>query len=518
MYVGRPRATIRDEILALWSVQYLALSPSLRLLVAPGSDAFILASAIAVQLEGLEAQMEQVGRDILPDQASPEAVARHGYVDGVARRPGTVARHSAPVTNAVDGVKTIPVGSRMAYSDGTLYGVSETSVTITAGTGVVTAVAIEPGSAGTRDTGDVLTWTAAITGLDPTGTVASGPTAVEGTDEESIADWAQHIIELRRERPGSGNRSEWREWCTDYIGTEIETAYIYPLLEPPSTYPGAGVPETPGCVTVVAVGPAQGASVVNKRLVPYDDANARTSGAELPRIRGYIEGTYTITGVPTDTGTMLRPVTMLAENASVEAIQTTAENVVIACEMNEANAFAWTGSHAITSASTTTIVVAGDQTALNGKIAQVLVDAPTTTNTRGGYRVYTLPVGVFAAGETTWTFTTPFPDTPTGTLYPATPADALIRTATFSLFDGLGPGDTSPASRWPPESAGARATLYRSALAAAVLTSVPSVSPQGALVLTPTGVLSAEVTTPAVDVTPGAKTVVILGRLLLVAA
>ena len=36
--------------------------------------------------------------------------------------------------------------------------------------------------------------------------------------------------------------------------------------------------------------------------------------------------------------------------------------------------------------------------------------------------------------------------------------------------------------------------------------------------LTPTGVLSANVTTPVADITPGAKTVVILGRLLLVAA
>ena len=517
MYVGRPRATIRDEILALWSVQYTALAPSLRLLVAPGSDAFILASAIAVQLEGLEAQMEQVGRDILPDQASADALARHGYVDGVARRLGTVARHSVTVTNAANGVKTIPVGTRMAFSDGTLYGVFEGSVTIAAGTGVITAVAIEPGSAGTREAGEVLTFTAAITGLNPTGTVAASPTLVEGTDEESLADWAQHIIELRQERPGSGNRSEWREWCTDYIGTEIETAYVYPLLEPPAAYPGAGVPETPGCVTVVAVGPAQGDGFVNTRIVPYNIAGTRTSGAYLPLIRGYIEGTYTNAGLATTTGTQLRPVTMIAENATVQAITTTQQNIVIVCEMNEANAFAWTGSHAITSASTTTIVVAGDQTALNGKIAQVLVDAPTTVSTRGGYRVYTLPTGVFAAGETTWTFTTPFPDTPTGTLYPATPADALIRSAVFAYFDGLGPGDTTPPSRWPPESSGARATLYLSALAAAALTSVPSVSSQGALVLTPTGVLSATVTTPGADIDPGAKTVVVLGRLLLTA-
>jgi len=516
MYVGRPRDTIRDEILALWSVQYAAIG--LRLLVAPRSDAYLLASVLAVQLEGLESQLEQVGRDILPDQASPEAVQRHGYVDGVARRPGTVARHSVTVTNAADGTKAIPVGSTMAYSDGTRYSVADASVVISGGSGVITAVALEPGSAGTRAVGNVLTFTAAITGLDPTGTVASGPTFVEGTNEESIADWAQHIIELRQERPGSGNRSEWREWVTDYQGTVIDTAFVYPLLEPPPTFPGAGTPSTPGCVTVIAVGPAQGTRVENTRLVPYDDASARTSGAELPFIRGYIEGTRTITGVPTDTGTQLRPVTMLAENASVEAFLTTQQNIVIECEMNEANAFAWTGSHAITSASSTTIVVAGDQTALNGLIAQVLVDAPTTLNTRGGYRVYTLPVGVFAAGETTWTFSTPFPDTPTGSIYPATPADAAIRTAVFAYFDGLGPGDTTPPSRWPPESSGARATLYLSALAATALTSVPSVSAQGALVLTPTGVLSATVTTPVADITPGAKTVVILGRLLLVAA
>ncbi|MCH9835420.1 baseplate J/gp47 family protein, partial [bacterium] len=171
MYVGRPRDTIRDEILALWSVQYAAIG--LRLLVAPGSDAYLLASVLAVQLEGLESQLEQVGRDILPDQASPEAVARHGYVDGVARRPGTVARHSVTVTNAADGTKAIPVGSTMAYSDGTRYSVADTSVVISGGSGVITAVAIEPGSAGTRAVGNVLTFTAAITGLDPTGTVAS---------------------------------------------------------------------------------------------------------------------------------------------------------------------------------------------------------------------------------------------------------------------------------------------------------------------------------------------------------
>ena len=52
MYVGRPRDTIRDQLLALWSAQYAGLVPPQRLLVAPGSDAYLWATALAVMLEG----------------------------------------------------------------------------------------------------------------------------------------------------------------------------------------------------------------------------------------------------------------------------------------------------------------------------------------------------------------------------------------------------------------------------------------------------------------------------------
>ena len=72
-----------------------------------------------------------------------------------------------------------------------------------------------------------------------------------------------------------------------------------------------------------------------------------------------------------------------------------------------------------------------------------------------------------------------------------------FRTAVLAYFDALGPGDTSPASRWPTEDQQGRATVYRTALAAAAI----GVG----------GVLSATTTTPASDVPPAAKRVITLG-------
>jgi hypothetical protein len=104
-------------------------------------------------------------------------------------------------------------------------------------------------------------------------------------------------------------------------------------------------------------------------------------------------------------------------------------------------------------------------------------------------------------GLTTFTLSTTLAGTPGGVVYPAPPNYRSLRDAVFALFDSLGPGDTIPASRWPTEATKGRATLYPSALVAAVLAV--------------TGVLDVTVVTPAAPVTPAAKTIVSLGRLVI---
>ena len=499
-YTGRTRAVIRDALLSTWATEYAAAGE--RLLIAPGSDAYLWASALAVQLEGLEAQAESVERDILPDQASNEAVARHGYVDGVDRGGGVHARCAVTVTGTGPGLKPIPAGTRMAFSDGTLYSVDSATVTFGSGPpylGSIDALAVDVGAAGNRAAGDVLTFVATPSGIgiSPTGAVTS--TSTVGTDVESYASWAARIIARRQERPASGNRSDWQAWVESYLGTTVHRAYVYPLLAPPVSYPGAGTPSTPGCVTVVAVGPAQGDALVNTRVVPLDDSGGtHTPGAALPLIRGYIEGTHTIGGIATTTGSELRPVTMVAANAAVQAISVAPQNVVLSCTMNAANAFPWTGALTIVSSSPTTLVVSGDARTLAGKRALVV---PTTgTAVRGTTISIILGTGVYATGSTTFNQTASPCGTPSGSVYPCPANWDTIRTAVFAYFDGLGPGDTSPASRWPAESSEARATLYRTALAADVIASP--------------GILSCTTSTPSSDVTPAAKTVVTLGTLI----
>lgn len=498
-YVGRTRDEIRDALLSFWASQYTARGE--RLLTAPGSDPYLQAAALAVLLESLEAQAEQVERDILPDQASTDALNRHGYVDGVARRSGVVARHTVTVSGPVNTTINVAAGTRMVYADGTAYTVpTATSVVLSGLVGTLTVSSVEPGASVTRAIGDVLTFVATPTGLNSTGTVATIDQS--GTGDESDADYAARIIARRRERPASGNRAEWQDWVEGYQGTTITRAYVYPLLEPPVSYPGAGVADTLGCVTVVAIGPAQGDSLVSTRIVPTDNGTTRTAGALLTRVAGYIEGTWSITGTNV-AGDQLRPVTMREGDYSVEAISTASQNVVVQIVPNAANAFPWSGAVAIALSTLNTVVAVGDHTAINGKLALLLIG---TSYYRGGYKSYTMPTGVYngGTGNTTWTFSAAFADVPTGSIYPCPANWPAIQAAVFAHFDALGPGDTSPASRWPTEDTEARATLYRTGLAADIITSAG-------------GVLSATVTTPGADVTPAAKTVVTLGTLLVTA-
>ena len=496
-FVGRTRTEIRDELLTQWAALYT--SAGRRLLTSPGSYAYLLASALGVQLEGLEKQAEQTTRDILPDQATTDALNRHGYVYGVERLPGTRATASVTVTGPVATTITIPAGTQMVYSDGTVYEVTSTSVVLSGGTptGAINVRAAVAGSTGTRAAADVLTFVSAPSGLNTTGAVASES---DGSNEEDDEEYAGRIISRMRERPGSGNRADWRAWVREYSGTDVTEAYVYPLLEPPASYPGTGTADTPGTVTVVAVGPAQGDSTTNKRIVPYDDTN-RTAGTQLVNITQYLLGTRTAAGSVTTNGERIPPASLPNGNFSIEAINTTsAVNVLAVIVPSGAEPFEWTGSFAVHASSTTTsLVVTGDARAADGRRTLVFVG---TSFTRGGYQQITLPSGSYngGTGRTTFALSSALLATPSGNIYPGTAAWDDVRTAVFGYFDALAPGDTSPASRWP---ATGSAVLYRGGLAAAMVTGA--------------SLLSATISLPASDQTPAAKQVVVLGQLLVTA-
>lgn len=505
-FVVRNRAEIRDQLLAYWSAEYSARGETL--LTSVGSDAYLLASQIAVVQEALDAQAAQTARDILPDQASTSALERFGVVYGLPRPQGTNTTLTVEVTGAAPSTTyAIPSGTQMAFADGTLYNVTTTSVTTSlSNTANVAAVSADVGSATARSVGDVLTFQTAPAGLNPTGTVTI---VTAGVDEATDDEYRALILSRLQDRPASGNRADWRDWVLSYTGTEIVQAYVYPLLEPPAVVPGPGVTATPGCVTVVAVGPAQGTSVDNTRVVPIDDGSSRFPGATLPLIVGYIEGTNTISGVPTSSGEQLRPVTIAPNNYTIEAIRPDTTNVAVQVLNTAANPASFTATPTVHSSSTSTsIQVVGDYSAtgavdLSGKTAQVLVGAGLI---RGGYEGTTLGTGTYNGGTGRTTFPVSallgFPIPGSGSLLGTAPNLQQIRDAVFAYFDQLGPRDTSPPSRWPSEDVTGRSTLWRAALAGAV------VNVQG--------VQNVTVLDPPADVTPAyVKGVVTLNQLLI---
>ena len=98
-FVARTRAEIRDQLLSYWAAEYALRGETL--LTAQGSDAYLLASQIGVVQEAVDAQAEQVARDILPDQASTAGLDRFGAVYGIPRPAGTFATASVTVTGEI---------------------------------------------------------------------------------------------------------------------------------------------------------------------------------------------------------------------------------------------------------------------------------------------------------------------------------------------------------------------------------------------------------------------------------
>ena len=343
---------IRDTLLSYWSAEYAARGVTL--LTAAGSDAYIMAGAIGVIQALADQQARQIAQDIFPLTASDEGVARFGDQYGITQAPAVAARLTVTVGSTIAGAYSIPAGSQLSWTDGTLYTCTSTSVTTSGGTptGVVDVVATTTGLSTTRAVGDVLTWQSAPSGLNPTGTVASVVTA--GDDAESYQAWAARITARLQERPASGNRADWQAWVLSYTALDIRQAYVYPLLQPANSYPaaiGSGTTGVLGCVTVVAMGPPQGDSTTNTRIL------GGTPGGALTEVHEYIEGTRTASGLVTPSGTQLRPVTMSAADYSIEAAQVGPENVEMVVSVNTANAFPFSFTATIDVSSTATSLV-----------------------------------------------------------------------------------------------------------------------------------------------------------------
>lgn len=482
-FEARTRDEIRDAALAALRARYSAIGRAVD--VSEGSDLYMRADALAVILATFSQQAAAQVRDTFIDTASAEAVAKHARMYAIEPRAAVACKLLVQVSGAA-GARI--GGAGLTLSRGPLsFAVADTIVALDeTGAGFVTIVAATPGTANALDEGAELVWdNAPSTALDPIATVTSVVVAAE--DAEDVESLRARVLARIRQRPASGNVEDWREWIENCDG--VDAGFVYPLLEPPSV---SG--DKLGCVSLVVIGPPQGDSVANTRVIPSE---------RLDSIRAYILGDADASGAPAIGGLPLLPASMSPDDLGVYGGGTSIVDVEIAVRTSERYPFPFSGPLTITGSPTaTSIDVLGNHAAKTGSRVLVRVGSSLI---RGAWQVATLHYGTYD-GSTKTTFQVSLLGAPTlATIYPAARNWEAIRSAVLAVFDTIGPRDTTPPRRWPT-----------------VDTSHPDIVRTSALVsaaLGVEGITHASVASPATDFAPTeAKQLATLGELLITEA
>lgn len=293
--------------------------------------------------------------------------------------------------------------------------------------------------------------------------------------EETPHEFAERILATRRLRLGAGTAPEWVAWAKQVSG--VVDAYWYSLVAPGTTGPGVL-----GTGIILGMGPAQGQSVADTRVL---------TGA-LAAMSGYIDGTAD--------GIQRRPVSTplgAAFNVGVETCGVNVIDVAFSVTNLPSFEFPWApyAGLAIVASTLTTVTVAGDHHTLAGLPMLLFVG---TANARGGYVKVVATTAVFGGVNTVISFAAQAA-APTGTIYPAPANWQLLRDAIFAMFDAMGPGDTAPPSRFPPPDLGGDPTLRITHL----IKTVMGVK----------GVLGTTIIAPGGNTTPAQKRILELGTL-----
>lgn len=230
----------------------------------PGADARLRRSNLNVltrvhsgAVHGLYGYLDFVARQVMPDTAEREFLARWASVWGIARKSASYAEGNVTFTGTNGSI--IPEGTLLQRGDGAEY-TTDAETTIAAGTATVAATASVAGAAGNADAGVMLSLVSPITGVNTAATVAAGGIA-GGADEESDESLLARLLARIQEPPHGGAAFDYVQWALDVPG--VTRAWVYPQE--------LGV----GTVTV--------------RFVRDDDPSIIPDAAEVQAVQDYID-------------------------------------------------------------------------------------------------------------------------------------------------------------------------------------------------------------------------------------
>lgn len=388
-----PAAKARGKVL----VQATALSSiaaGLTLTHASGRVYTVLASALA-SLPGWSTKTVAPGTSARRLVVNPDAVGIS--VDSLL----TVSGFEPAVVRSLIPATGTPVIAELYRALPTVPG---TGVNVSPTAGAVVQVEAElAGAAGNLEAGDLLPFDsppAGVTG-DQVVLEMSG-----GGDLESDEELRARLLAWLAERPGSGNRSDYRHWCRETPDVRLADAFVYPA------YRGLG---TVDVVPLGISGARATGTVVNDLVQAHLEDEASFQDDVLTR--QLADASPIAVSLQVRVAPGYEPDFVPAAPIQTGLVQPDLDRVRLGGLPSEVEI----GDRVL--------VMAGDK-------------AP---------RLYQRAVIGKSAGFNELILDEDLPDTPTPSVnvYPGGPNAQAIIDAIVELFDGLGPGDTSPATRFP---------------------------------------------------------------------
>ncbi|PCJ57842.1 MAG: baseplate J protein [Rhodospirillaceae bacterium] len=194
----------------------------------PGADAQlrrtvlgVLARVISGGDHGLYGFIQDTAKQILPDTADAEILARHAAIWGVARSAAAFATGNVTFTGT--DATVIPAGTELLRADSLRYQ-TDGEGTIAAGVALVTITAIDAGADGDAIAATQLSMVSPIAGINSVATIdGSGITA--GADEETDAALLARVLDRIQTPPHGGAGADYVTWALDVAN--VTRAWVY---------------------------------------------------------------------------------------------------------------------------------------------------------------------------------------------------------------------------------------------------------------------------------------------------
>lgn len=188
----------------------------------PASVLDVLARTNAGAANGLYGYIDWLWRQILPDTADTDVLARHAGIWGVVRK-GAVGASGHVVVSGVQGT-AIPVGAALLRDDGVEYRTTA-AATLELGPIDVPIEELSGGPAGDTAAGTLLRFVAPIAGVNAAATVQA-PGLAGGAAEEDDEALRARLLARIRTPPTGGSVADYERWTLEV--PEVTRAWVFP--------------------------------------------------------------------------------------------------------------------------------------------------------------------------------------------------------------------------------------------------------------------------------------------------